>query len=635
MRALRRMAVFETNPNSRNEELMTKTTSNFRTLLLASTALVAAGFVSTASAQSTVDASDGSMSVSAALAGFVSATSQIADGTNIDADVAASESQIDKTDGTDIDGAQTIFGESATAEARLNQGTNTLTISAPADDGSGTFTGSTGINDAGTLASIDATSGIVSVQDLNAASLTGDGNGVTVGVTADTGATGAGVNFTVALDSPIVSGDVTNSGNEAVADALANDVVNTLSVTGAGTGTFNSPAAIANLQTVNPGATADSSLAVTAGAYGNVTVAIEDNATPDSSAISGDITLDQNTVASRAAVNTSVNDLFAGTADNPAQGVLTGDLRSTDVETNGTIGGFIADFGVANLQMINEGAADGDNISITATTEGIVAVGVDAAAASAAISSKNIVLRNNAILSDAAGNTATNRGIATTSGINGVSVGVASLQEFAGTDGADDVVATTTLGTVSFGSGVTGTPASGGTLTGVDLTLSDNQIGAAASGNEATNVAAVTSTGIEGSQSYVAGRQVATEVGVSAINTAANIVANVESSDNASNLILNNNAVFSTAALNTQTNVLQNVGSSNLGTSTMVSTSQQEIIGGSSTAAITSATLAAIGSATSVGASTLTGNTVLASATGNVSTTSITNRNSGGFSFTR
>ncbi|PXW65583.1 hypothetical protein C7964_1182 [Loktanella sp. PT4BL] len=614
---------------------MRNTKNSLRSALLAGTALVAVSIGNVASAQSTIDASDGTMSVSDALAGFVSATSQIADGTSVDADVTASDSQIDQTDDTDIDTNQTIFGESATAQARLNQGTNTLTISAPADDGAGTFTGSTGINDGGTLASIDATSGIVSVQDLNAASLASDGGGVTVGVTADTGGTGAGVNFTVALDSPIVSGDVTNSGNEAVADALANDVVNTLSVTGAGTGTFNSPAAIANLQTVNPGATADSSLAVTAGAYGNVTVAIEDNTTPDTSAISGDITLDQNTVASRAAVNTSVNDLFAGTADNPAQGVLTGDLTSIAVETNGTIGGFIADFGVANLQMINEGAADGDNISITATTEGIVAVGVDAAAASAAISSENIVLRNNAILSDAAGNTATNRGIATTSGINGVSVGVASLQEFAGADGADDVVARTTLGTVSFGSGVTGTPGSGGTLAGVDLTLSDNQIGAAASGNEATNVAAVTSTGIEGSQSYVAGRQVATEVGVSAINTAANIVANVESSDNASNLILNNNVVFSTAALNTQTNVLQNVGSSNLGTSTMVSTSQQEIIGGSSTAAITSATLAAIGSATSVAASTLTGNTVLASATGNVSTTSITNRNSGGFSFTR
>jgi hypothetical protein len=607
---------------------MRNTNNSLRNALLAGTALVAVSIANTASAQTTVDASDGTISVSAALAGFVSATSQIADATSVDADVTASDSQIDQTDTTDIDTNQTIFGEAATAEARLNQGTNTLTISAPADDGVGTFTGSTGI--ATTVASINATSGIVSGQDLNADSLATDANAVTVGVTADAGATGAGVGFTITLDAPIVSGDVTNSGNEAVADALANDVVNTLSVTGAGTGTFNSPAAIANLQTVSPGATADSSLAVTAGAYGDVTVDISDIA--NNSAISGDITLDQNTVASRAAVNTSVNDLFAGTADNPVQGVLTGSLSSAAVETNGTIGAFVADFGVANLQMINEGSADGDNISITATTEGIVAVGVDAAAA---ITLGNIVLRNNSILSEAGGNTATNRGIATTSGINGVSVGVASLQEFEGEKGVDDVVATTTLGTVSFGSGVTANPATGGGLTGVDVTLSDNQIGAAASGNQATNVAAVTSTGIEGSQSYVAGRQVATEVGVSAINTAANIVANVETSDNASNLILNNNAVFSMAALNTQNNVLQNTGSSNLGTSTMVSTSQQEVIGGSSTAAITLANIAAIGSATSVATSTITGNTVLASATGNVSTTSITNRSSGGFSFKR
>ena len=604
---------------------MTKTIPNFRTLLLASTALVAAGFATTVSAaDSTITIADGTMSVDAALAGFVSATSQIADGTKIDADVAASESQINKTDTTDITGAQTIFGESSTAEARLNQGTNTLTVSAP--DGSA-LTGSTDIS--ATVVAIDATSGILSQQKLE------DTNAVGVAVTADTGTATGTVGFNIDLDSPIVSGDVTNSGNVAVADALANDVVNTLSVTGAGTGSFSSPAAIANLQSVSPSATTGA-LSVTATTFGDVSVEITDAATP-ASAISGDITLDQNTVASRAAANTAVNDLFAGTADNPAQGALTGDLGSAAVETTGVIGAFIADFGVANLQTISESASTG-TVSITANTTGVVAVGVDAAAtppASAAITSDNIVLRNNAILSDAAGNTATNRGIATTSGINGVSVGVASLQEFTGGTGVDEVVATTAKGTVSFGNGVSGTPTTGGSLTGVDVTLSDNQIGATASGNEATNVAAVTSTGIEGSQSFVAGRQVATDVGIKALNSAANIVANVESSDAASNLILNNNDVFSTAVLNTQTNALQNTGSSNLGTSTMVSTSQQEISGGSSTATITLANIAAMGSATSVGASTLTGNTVLASATGNVSTTSITNRNSGGFSFTR
>ncbi|MGJ8605456.1 MAG: beta strand repeat-containing protein [Marivita sp.] len=602
---------------------MTKTTSNFRTLLLASTALVAAGFVSTASAaDSTITITDGTMSVDAALAGFVSATSQIADGTVVDADVAASGSQINKTEATDITTNQTIFGESATAEARLNQGTNTLTVSAP--DGS-TLTGSTDINNAasGTV-SIDVASGILSQQNL-----VDSGTSATGAVTADTGTATGTVGFNVALDTPSVSGNVTNSGNVAVADALANDVVNTLSVTGGGTGSPSSPAAIANLQSVAPNATAGD-LSVAATTFGDVTVKITDTTTSPS-AISGDITLDQNTVASRAAANTAVNDLFAGTADNPAQGALAGDLGSAAVETTGEIGAFVADFGVANLQTISESAGTG-TVTITADTTGVVAVGVDSGAA---ITSDNIVLRNNAILSDAAGNTATNRGIATTSGINGVSVGVASLQEFTGGAAVDEVVATTALGTVSFGNGVSGAPLTGGSLTGVDVTLSDNQIGATASGNEATNVAAVTSTGIEGSQSFVAGRQVATDVGIKAVNTAANIVANVESSDATSNLILNNNDVFSTAALNTQTNVLQNTGSSNLGTSTMVSTSQQEISGGSSTATITLANIAAMGSATSVGASSLTGNTVLASATGNVSTTSITNRTSSGFSFTR
>jgi hypothetical protein len=591
--------------------------------MLASTALVAVGFASSASAQSVIDTSDGSMTVAAGLDGFVSATSQISTGTDVTAEVTAADSQINQTDLTNINTNQTIFGDAATAVARLNQGTNTLTISAPEDIVAGTPTGSTEINES-TDVTINAATGILSQQNII-------GDVVGGNVTAATGATGAPVTFSITLDSPIVSGNVINSGNEAVADALANDVMNTLTVTGPGNGSLDSPAAIANLQTITPGDDPDFST-VTADTFGDVFVVISD--ANGASAISGNIGLDQNTIAARAAANTAVNDLFAGSADSTAQGSLTGTLVSTGVETGGAIGGFVADFGIANLQMIEEGTADADNLEITSTVSGNVAFGVDAAVA--AITSDEISLRGNSILSDAAGNTATNRGIVTTSGVNGVSVGVASLQEFEG-DGtpANDVTATVTSGTVSFGGNVQDSTTAAGELTGVGVTLSDNEIGAAASGNEALNVAAVTSTGsLDGSQSYVAGRQVANEVGVSAVTTAADIVANVIDADTASTMVLNNNAVFSTAALNTQTNVLQNSGASNLGRATMVSTSQQEITGGSSSALVTASTIAAIGTTDSLATGTLTGNTVLASATGNVSTSSITNRSSG-FSFSR
>ena len=597
---------------------MTYSKNALRRVMLASTALVAVGFASSASAQSVIDTTNGAMTVAAGLDGFISATSQIATGTSATATVTAADSQIDQTDLTEISTDQTIFGDAATAVARLNQGTNTLNISAPED--ADAMTGSTSIAAASDV-TINAATGIASQQNLIGSDVGGN-------VTALTGATSAPVTFSIDLNTPILSGDVINSGNEAVADALANDVMNTLTVSGPGNGSLDSPAAIANLQTITPGVAADDTT-VSAEAYGDVTVAITDAST--ASAISGDIGLDQNTVGARAAANTAVNDLFAGTADSTAQGSLTGTLTSAAVETTGAIGALIADFGVANLQMINTGANATDALSIDSTTVGVVALGIDTAAD---VTSDLISLRGNSILSDAAGNTATNRGIVTTSGVNGVSVGVASLQEFEGLAATPDVIATVT-GTVSAGGDVADATVAAGDLVGVGVTLSDNTIGAAASGNEALNVAAVTSTGsLGGSQSYVAGRQVANQVGISAVTTAAEVALNVVEADAASTLTLNNNAVFSTAALNTQTNILQNSGASNLGRATMVSTSQQEITGGSSSALVTSSRIAAIGTTDSLATATLTGNTVLASATGNVSTSSITNRSSG-FSFSR
>lgn len=605
---------------------MIRTKNHFRTMLLASTALVATGFVSAASAQSTID-NAGVISVAAGLEGFVAATSQLGSSADFNAEVTGADQTIDQT-GTTIIDPQTIFGNDVTAETRLNQTTATVNVAAP--DG-GTFTGATSVASA-TGVSIDAGVGIASSQTVTDA---GD-------VTANVGATAAPVSNSITLTAPTITGDIVLGGNQTIADALANDAMNSVNATANGTGNLSIPVAIANLQTFTPDADGTS---VSAGSFGDMTVTLGSGNT----SLTGDVRLDENVIGSRAGMNAATNELVAGAADGTAQGGLAGTLDATDLDTSGAIDSFIADFSIASLQVIDAGT-DGATTpadtfaNIASTTEGVVSLDVQPLTVVA--DGTELTARGNSILSEALGNDVTNRAIVTTDGLNGVSVGVASAQEITGDDTlsgdtsaqANFDLSAFTTGEISIDGGTTlGT--AGGELASVTVDLSGNRIGAEAAGNQALNIAAVTSTGsLGGSTGYVAGVQTATNLDAAAVVNTANVVANFAEIANGTtgdaSATLNGNAVFATAALNTQTNILQNSGSSAFDGSTMVSTSRQNITGGSVSALVGAADISLAGVADSSAIGNVSNNSVLASASGNVSTTSITNR-SAGFSFTR
>lgn len=596
-----------------------------KTLLFASSALVAAGVAMPASAQSTID-NAGVISVTAGLEGFIAATSQRGTGADLSSEVTAADQIINQADGTEISTPQTIFGNDMTAETRLNQSTTDVAGEVP--DTTTTFTGATSVGADGAI-SIDAGLGVVSQQDV-----TGGGGAGNVFSSA-VGADGAPATNTATVSAPTVSGNVTVSGNQTVADTLVNDAQNTVNVTGAGDGALAAPGAIANSQSVTP--ESDQDITVSSASYGDAIIDV----TGGDTSVSGDLRLDENAIGARAATNTAVNELVAGTADSPLEGGFAATpadrLTAGDI-ASGAIAEFDADLGIANLQSI--GIADTGETETTATTEGTLNIGLSNAATAGTenVSSSLISARGNSILSEASGNVATNRALATTNGIEGVSVGVASLQEQTGVDSTGNVAATTTGLIVVDDGTLAATAVQAGELDGVTVDLSGNRIGAEATSNEALNVAAVTSTGsLGGAESYVAGSQAATDVTVDATVLDAAVVGAFDTANAGSSAALNNNEVFAMSALNTQTNVLQNTGSSGFGASTMVGTSKQSISGGSSDALVTASLMELVtGDTSNEGTATasLTNNSVLASATGNVSSTSISNR-SARFSFSR
>lgn len=610
--------------NTSEESIMRKTKNSLRSALLAGTALVAVSIGNVASAQSTIDA-DGTIVVSAALEGFVAATSQLGTATDLSATVTGGDRSIDLT-GTAISDDQSIFGNDVTAQTRLNQSTATLSVSTP--ESATTLSGATLLTDgaasAAPAASIDAGVGIVSLQDSAVVgTATGD---QTFSATVTSGSN------SITLDAPTVSGAVTLGGNEAIADVLVNDATNTISASAGGTGNVNVPVAISNLQTITPGADAttnDFDVNINASTTASNTVVIDSTNT----LLSDDVRIDENTIGARAGANTAVNDLFAGDAEGAALGSLSGTLDATALDTSGAVASFVADFAVANLQRLEQGTNGNGAVNVTATTVG--AMELTLAPATVTSSSPELSLSSNTILSDAAGNTATNRAVVTTEGLNGVSVGVASVQEASGLDTVTGDIAANTTGPIMI-SGAAGTAGTaGGKLDGTTVNMSGNTIGANAVGNEALNIAAVTSTGsLDGSTSYVAGRQTANDMSIMATVTNGDITANFAEIAGTSTVAMNGNDVYATAALNTQTNMAQNTGSSAFGGTSMASTSRQEIVGGSVASLITSADISLIGVAASTVPTSIANNTVLASATGNVSTTSISNRSSN-FSFTR
>lgn len=595
----------------------------FRNFLLAGTALVAVNAGSIAIAQSTIDA-DGTIDVSSALEGFIAATSQLGTATELSSTVTGGDRSIDLTETATISDDQSIFGNDVTAQTRLNQSTATLSVSTP--ESATSLTGATILTDGATPAtSIDAGVGIVSLQDsAGESSLTAADQTFSATVTSGSNS--------ITLNAPTVSGAVTLGGNEAIADVLVNDATNTISASASGTGNVNLPVAIANLQTITPGddsTTNDFDVNINATATASNTVVIDSTNT----LLSADVRIDENTIGARAGANTAVNDLFAGDADGAALGSISGTLDSAALDTSGAIASFVADFAVANLQSLEQAANGAGAVNVTATTDG--AMELTLAPATVTSSTPVLSLSSNTILSDATGNTATNRSVVTTEGLNGVSVGVASVQEASGLNTLTGDIAAITTGPIMI-SGAAGTSGTaGGKLDSTTVNMSGNTIGANAVGNEALNIAAVTSTGsLDGSTNYVAGRQTANDMSILATVTNGDITANFAEIDGTSTVAMNGNNVYATAALNTQTNMAQNTGSSAFGGTLMASTSRQEIVGGSVASLITSADVSLNGVAASTVPTSITNNTILASATGNVSTTSISNRSTG-FSFMR
>lgn len=594
---------------------MTGNKSALRRVLLASTAAATLGLGAAGSAHAQALASIdnfGVIDIDAGIDAFIAATSQIADGGDVTSSVSSADGtlfSIDQESTGAIAAGQTLTSNIAESITRLNQSIASVDVAAPSG---GTFDGTTEVS-INTGVSIEAGVGILSLQEITITD--------TDEITSSIGDEGDPVLFQVDLTATGVDGGVTASGNRAEANTLANDASNTILAVGAGSGALDVPVAIASLQSFVGNESEVSALS-----------AADVLANMNDSALSGDVRLDENVIGARAGLNTVANQLVAGNGDSTALGGgVAGSpnaLTAGAADIDGAIAEFDADFAIASLQSIDGGAAGSD---LTATTEGTVALVLDAPAA---VTSDLLTARGNTILSQADGNIGENRAIATTSGSNDVSVGVASLQEFQNFDVTAD---TTGVIAIAGDDGGLDIDAAGGELANVAVDLSGNRIGASAAANDAFNVAAVTSVGsLGGVESFVVGRQNADDLDVRA-TTRADIVGNFTEIDGGS-AVLNNNEAFATAALNTQTNVLQNIGSSGFAPSTMVGVSRQDMTGSNVTAEVTQARISLTGGAggteVSDAPTTLSANRVLASATGNMSTTSITNRASS-FSFRR
>jgi filamentous hemagglutinin len=586
---------------------MTRQNRRLRHLMFASTALVAVNLASVASAQSTIDDA-GIISIAAGLDGFIAATSQLGDGTTlaIGSNVTG-EVTIDVTDPASITVDQTIFGTMIEATTRLNQATNTVDVSV-ADTGVA-FTGSTDI-DLATAAPADqitmnAAAGILNRQVID---------GVDTDITAEIQGAAGGV-VEILIDTLAIGGDLTASGNQIVADALGNDAANTMTVSGAGGAPLQDPVAIANLQSIE-GTAVDITATVDAGL-----VQIDTSAAVASD-ITGDISLDTNVIAARAGANTATNQITAGNGTGYVVGTVAGTLDPSALDTVDIIGAFTADIGIASLQNIDAG------LTVQAeVTNGQVLAVLDA---TDTVTGANVSLVGNQILAAAQGNTVTNRAFATVGGVDGVSVGVASLQDFAGaaTGTATTIGSTVAAAEISLTGGefeING-----------EIDISGNKVAATTTANEAQNVISLSSAGIlGGSQAAAVGRQIATDVIATADVDGAILNASVNAAGVVGDAVrMNDNTVLASAALNSLSNVVFGSGSSALSSNTLIASGRQEISGGSVIATLASAELGIISGTGATASGTMTNNTLSAVATGNVASNTIVNRTAS-FSFTR
>jgi len=579
----------------------TKMTRTFRKFLLATSAVTMIGYAGAASAQTAViDTTTGLATIAAGVEAMLVQNSQTA----VDAlsESAATGAITTDVTGEDITADQTNVNSVISTLSRLNQATNTVTgdVTTP----STALTGSTAIDPLATV-SIDAGAGIVSFQ-------TNSGAGSATATNTSPEVT------TTVTDTGVYTGATTVQSASVVADALMNDVSNSVTITGAA-GALATPAAIANLQIA--GGTGEASATIVTSAL----VGADLSGVADMTA-GGDVNVLDNAVAARAGVNQATNELVVGNGSAASGLGLTPSLAPVTVsDTAGTIDAFVADYAVANSQVVN--TLDGG------VTAQIDSFGVGAILGAATTLDQNVNVSGNQVITEASANQAVNRAIVSVDSIEAATVGVVSAQTITATDVLSKIDGASNV--IGIGGDLTDLTAAGGVTDGSVLTVANNTVSASGVANKATNILGLTSSGgIAGSTATVVGNQFADTVTVTGEITSASIgvntndVAGVEGIAN-----VTGNQVLASAALNSQTNLIVANGGTGYSPASLVASNTQLADASTSTATITLAGISATSGSGNM-ALTAANNTIKAMASANVATNTVANT-SRSFSFGR
>jgi len=282
-------------------------TRTFRKLLLATSAVTMIGYAGAASAQSSIDASTGAtagaITIAAGLEAMMVGNSQI--GVTTDA-----TTNVTGTVTTDVTGGvlttpQTNVNSVIETLSRLNQATNTVQgdVTTPGT----AATGAVSITP-GTSVTANVGAGIVSFQDIQTTLAT---------------ATNTNGAVTTTVDGTSINQATTVASSRIVADALANDVSNSVNVTGTG-GALGTQAAIASLQNADGLGAVEATIATGAsvGAVMGTTGLLAD----------GTVTVSGNVVGARAGLNQAANELVVGNGS-AASGLNSGNGKASRFDT--------------------------------------------------------------------------------------------------------------------------------------------------------------------------------------------------------------------------------------------------------------------------------------------------------------
>jgi len=571
-------------------------TRTFRKLLLATSAVTMIGYAGAASAQSSIDASTGAtagaITIAAGLEAMMVGNSQI--GVTTDA-----TTNVTGTVTTDVTGGvlttpQTNVNSVIETLSRLNQATNTVQgdVTTPGT----AATGAVSITP-GTSVTANVGAGIVSFQDIQTTLAT---------------ATNTNGAVTTTVDGTSINQATTVASSRIVADALANDVSNSVNVTGTG-GALGTQAAIASLQNADGLGAVEATIATGAsvGAVMGTTGLLAD----------GTVTVSGNVVGARAGLNQAANELVVGNGS-AASGLNSGNGIEAASLTGftGDVASFDADYAIANSQVATLTGG------VTSTIDGF---GVGASLAAATAVAANVSVLGNQVTSDAVANSATNRLVASVDSINPAVAAVGSVQSNTGTD------VTSTITTGALGIGDATFLAIGGVMAAnTTFTVADNTVSATAVSNRANNVLGLNSSGgMAGSIGAVAGNQYVDTVTANASVTAADVGAFTSGSAPTSAVDVLNNQVLASAALNSQTNLVVGSGATGYSPASLVATNTQYATASTSTATIGDGNIAGLSAAGDVSV-TAANNTIKAMASANVATNTVANT-SRSFSFGR